>query len=131
MATKFNMTRDINGYNGFGLQFTDTAFSATLTASTDTTLTVPSNSGMGGNGISSQPLWLAVFSYDPGTSVWVAINTPASAPAGSTFGATQSELNPAARLVKGKDNLGNAADVLHFFSTGTAVNVSVIFYSLS
>jgi hypothetical protein len=131
MSTKFNMTRDINGYNGFGLQFSDTNFSVTLTTDTDTSLTVPSNSGMGGNGISSQPLWLAVFNYDPGASVWVAINTAASAPVGATFAATASTLNPAARLVKGKDSLGNAADVIHVLSTGTGVNVSVSFYSLS
>jgi hypothetical protein len=124
MPTKFNMTRDINGYNGFGLQFTDTSYSATLAASTDTSVTVPSTTGMGGFGISASSLWLAVFSFDPGTSVWVALNTAAAAPAGASFATTSSELNPAARLVKG-------GDVIHFFSTGTAVNVNVAFWSIS
>jgi hypothetical protein len=134
MATKFNMTRDINGYNGFGLQFTDTAYSCTLTTGTDTTLLVPSASGLGGNGMSSSSLWIAVFSYDPGTSVWVSLNSVASNPAGATFAVTASELNPAARQVRGIGTIPHAtypADVLHFYTTGTGVNVSVIFYSIS
>jgi hypothetical protein len=127
MTTKFNMTRDINGYNGFGLQFTDTAYSCTLATSTDTTLTVPAAVGIGGPEIyqgTGKPYTLAVFSYDPGTAVWVADGHMASAPGGDTFAATNSELNPAARLVQG-------GDILHFFSTGTDVDVSVTFYSLA
>ena len=130
MATKFNMVRDINGYNGFGLAPTDTAYSATLTASSDTTLTVPSSAAMGGSNAQTQPVWLAIFAYDPGTSVWVAVNHTASNPAGNTFAATNSELNPAALLVYGK-SATVAADVIHCFTTGTGVNVGVRFYSLS
>lgn len=124
MATKFNMTRDINGYNGFGLQFTDTAFSATLAINTDTSLTVPSTSGMGGFGISASSLWLAIFTFTPGSSVWVALNTTAAKPVGASFAATASELNPAARLVQG-------GDVIHFFCASANVDVSVLFYSIS
>lgn len=124
MTTKFNMSRDINGYNGFGLLFTDTAYSCTLTASTDTTLTVPNAEGLGKQGYGSVAQSLAIFTFDPGTSVWVADGAVASNPAGDTFATTASELNPAARLV-------NGGDVLHFFTTGTGVNVSVSFYSVS
>ena len=124
MATKFNMVRDINGYNGFGLQFTDTAYSATLATSTNTTLTVPSNSGMGGNGFQSSSTWIAIFSFDSGSNVWVANNVAAELPSGAAFVETSSELNPKARLVKG-------GDVLNFISDGTDVNISVMFYSLS
>ncbi len=127
MTTKFNMTRDINGYNGFGLQFTDTAYSCTLTTTTDTTLTVPSAVGIGGPEIyqgTGNPYTLAVFIFDPGTSVWVADGHTAATPVGNTFAATNSELNPAARLVQG-------GDVLHFYTAGTGVNVSVLFYSLA
>lgn len=126
MATKFAMTRDINGYNGFGLQFTDTAYSATLATSTDTTLTVPDGSTMGGAGFSAdaQPVLIAIFSYTPGESVWVAINDTAEVPAGASFAATISELNPSARQVQG-------GDVLHFISDGTDVVVSVSFYWLT
>lgn len=134
MTTKFNMTRDINGYNGFGLQFTDIAYSCTLSASSDTTLTVPSVSGMGGNGMSSSSLWIAVFNFTPAAEVWVAINATAAAPAGNTFALTASEMNPAARQVRGASTLPGgtyAADVLHFFTTETGVDVSVLFYSIS
>jgi hypothetical protein len=124
MTTKFNLTRDINGFNGFGLPFTDTAYSCTLTAVTDTTLTVPNNIAIGRQGPSTVAQSIAIFSYDPGTSVWVADGATASNPAGATFAATSSELNPAARLV-------NGGDVLHFYTTETGVNVSVTFYSLS
>lgn len=123
MPTKFNMCRDINGYNGFGLQFSDTNFSATIAANADTTITVPSNSGMGGYGIQSSSTWIAIFSYTPGASVWVALNTTASVPAGATFASTQSQLNPAARLVKG-------GDIIHFISA-SAADVSVMLYSIS
>lgn len=124
MTTKFMMTQDINGFNGFGLPFTDTAYSCTLTTSTDTTLTVPNNIAIGRQGPSTVAQSIALFSYDPGSSVWVADGATAAAPAGATFVATSSELNPAARLV-------NGGDVLHFFTTGTGVNVSVSFYSLN
>lgn len=126
MTTKFNMSRDINGYNGFGLTFTDTAYSATLAAATDTSLTVPSAVGLGKQGYSTNAAgqMLAVFSIDPGASVWVANNIAASNPAGASFVATVSELNPAARLV-------NGGDVLHFYSVAANANVSVSFYSVT
>jgi len=118
------MNRDINGYNAFGLTFTDTAYSVTLTASTATALTIPSGASMGGVPNTNKSLWLAIFSYTPGAEVWVADNTTAAVPAGATFAATLSEMNPAARLVQG-------ADVLSFITAGTGNSVSVILYSLS
>ena len=122
MSTKFNMIRDINGFNGFGLIFTDTAYSATLTTATNTTLTVPANMGMGGNGISTISQWIAIFSFTPGSSVWVSDSAAVAAvPVGASFAATNSELNPSARLVKG-------GDVLNFITAGTGVDVSVMFY---
>lgn len=124
MTTKFIMTRDINGFNGFGINFTDTAYSATLTTSTNTTLTVPSTIGLGKQGPATVAQFLAIFTFDPGTSVWVANNATASNPVGASFAITTSELNPAARIV-------NGGDVLNFFTTGTNVNVSVSFYSLA
>jgi hypothetical protein len=124
MTTKFVMSRDINGYNGFGLKLTDTAYSATLLASTDTTLTVPSTIGLGQQGPATKAESIAIIVADPGTSVWVAVNTAASAPVGNTFASTSSQLNPGAIDVFG-------GDVLHLYTTGTGVNVSVRFYSLA
>lgn len=134
MATAFNMTKDIGGYNGFGLQPTDTAYSATLAVSTDTTLTIPSNSELGGpayydatvlsSSAAGHPRLLAIIVSDPGQSVWVAKNTAAAAPAGATFAATASALNPAAYEVKG-------GDVLHFLCATANVSVSVRLYWLT
>ncbi len=125
MTTKFSMTRDINGYNGFGLKFTDTAYSCTLTANADTTLTIPSISALGGsNSTTTNPQLIAIFFFDPGTTVWVANNASAAAPAGSTFAATASEANPAARQVQG-------GDVLHFLSVDIGVDVGVALYWLT
>lgn len=126
MATKFSMTRDINGYNGFGLKPTDTAYSCTLSTSTDTTLTVPSISSMGGcnTGTNSNPILLAIFFFTPGATVWVAKGTTAAVPAGSSFAATLSEANPSALEVVG-------GDVLHFITAGSSVDVGVRFYWLT
>ena len=123
MTTLFNMTRDCNGYNGFGLQPSDTNYSCTLTASTDTTLTVPLEFSIGQSYSTTTARLIAIIVSDPGDSVWVALNATASAPAGATFAATPSMLNPAAIQVKG-------GDILHFYSTGTGVDVSVRFYFL-
>ena len=47
MSTVYKLQKDIAGYNGYGLQFTDQKVSATLTVSTDTSTTVPSNGAIG------------------------------------------------------------------------------------
>lgn len=111
--TKFSLIRDINGYNGFGIGFSINKYSATLATSTDTTLTIPSYSSQ----------YLAIFSFQNGSSVWVANNATAAVPAGGSFAATTSELNPTARLV-------NAADVLHFITADSSANVGVTLYAL-
>lgn len=110
--TPFSLVRDINGYNGFGLSFSVDKYSVNLPATTDTTLTVPSRAER----------YIAIMSYEPGTTVWVANNATAATPAGATFAATDSELNPVARLVE-------AGDVLHFYAP-LAVEVGVVFYAV-
>lgn len=120
MTTPFTMTRDVNGYNGFGLEPSDTQYSATLVANTDTTLTVPSSFLIGGASSTTNARLIAIITSDPGSSVWVALNTAAAAPVGGTFATTASALNPSAYEVK-------VGDVLHFLSTVTP-SVSVRFY---
>lgn len=90
MSTKFNMTRDINGYNGFGIQPTYDIYGATLATSTVATIAVPSN----------YPNWIAIFSYSPGTNVWVSFTGTAAIPGSSSFSLVNSSLNPAARMVE-------------------------------
>ena len=110
-ATKFLMTRDIAGYNGFGVTFTLNAKSAVLVAGVAQNFTVPDE----------YPNWIAIFSFSPGASVWVDGITTAVAPTGA-FANTTSELNPAARLVK-------AGDVISFITSDiTSPAVSVLLY---
>jgi len=113
MSTKFAMTRDINGYNGFGLKFADDKYSVTLGAATEATMTVPSNAKR----------WLAVFSYESGVNIWTALNETAAVPAGGTIATTTSERNPTAREV-------GAGDVIHVITATASIDVGVTLYVL-
>jgi hypothetical protein len=90
MSTKFNMTRDLNGYNGFGIQPTYDIQGCSLAASSAQTFTVPNN----------YPNWIAIFSYTPGSNIFVDFTTTATVP-GGTVGAITTVLNPAGRALKG------------------------------
>ena len=124
MPTPFSMTRDINGYNGFGLAFSLDKYSATITTGVDTTVTVPSGGPLGsGTSTTTTHRYLAIFSYEPGSNVWVSVNATAAVPAGGTFAATTSELLPTARYV-------TSGDILHFITGDTTADVGVTFYVL-
>lgn len=124
MTLPFSLTKDINGYNGFGLQFSDTKYSATVAQSSDTTLTIGGNAAMGAVAATTHNKYIVIFSYEPGSQVWVALNETAAIPVGATFAATDSELNPSARQVQ-------TGDVIHFFTPdATGAEVSVAVYAL-
>lgn len=111
MTTKFNMTKDVAGYNGFGIMFADDGKQAVLAVGVAQSVTVPSN----------YPNWIAVFGYTPGATVWVANNVTAAAPTGAFTNST-ADLNPSARFVK-------AGDVLSFITSDTtSPQVKVSFY---
>jgi len=88
-STKFLMTRDINGYNGFGIPFSYDGFATSLAANVAQSVTVPSN----------YEYWIAIFSYTPGSNIWVDGTTTAAVP-GAAFASTTARLNPSARQVK-------------------------------
>ena len=111
MPTKFLMTRDIAGFNGFGVTFTLDARSGILAANVEQHITVPSEYSH----------YIAIFSYTPGSDIWVDGIGTAVVPTGA-FSATTSQLNPAARLVAAGDTLSFITDDL------TGPNVSVLFY---
>jgi hypothetical protein len=91
MSTKFNMTRDINGYNGFGIQPTYDIQGCSLAASAAQTFTVPDNFEN----------WIAIFSITSGATVFVDFTgATATLPTG-TVGSITTVLNPAARALKG------------------------------
>lgn len=103
--------------DGFGLTFSNIKYSATLAASTDTTLAVPG----------SAPRFKAIIKAEADGVVWVANGATAAVPAGASFAEVSSEMVPVngelAREVK-------AGDVLHFITAGTDIDVSVVFYAI-
>jgi len=102
MSTKFNMTRDVAGYNGFGIPFAEDGYSMVLAAGVAQSVTVPDN----------YPNWIAIFGYTPGATVWVNGITTAVAPTGAAS-ATTAKLNPSARYVK-------AGDIISFITSDVA-----------
>lgn len=114
MSTLLNLGRDVAGANSYTPTFCDNKFSATLAVGVERTFTVPSNF----------KVWTCVFSLQPGTVVWVARNATAAVPAGGTFAATTSELNPATRTVY-------AGDVIHLITSSATADVGVQLYAIS
>ena len=126
MSTQYNIYNYVKGINGFGLALSDTIFSATLAANTDTTVTVPGVAALGAAAANKYNKLIAVIDTLSGP-LWVAVNAVAAVPAGSTFAATTSRLvspyGPVGLYVK-------AGDVLHFLTPSTGVEMSVAFYTI-
>jgi hypothetical protein len=126
MATQYKLQKDVAGYNGFGLQFCDQKYSASLAITTDTTLTVPLNSAIG-QALNSVNKWLAVIQVEANLSVWFALNATAAVPAGAGFALTTSD------LIIGSEYYGvevKAGDVMHFLAPTAGTDILVKFYSL-
>ncbi len=112
--SKISFGRDVQGYNAYAPAFSTNSYSASMTIGSEQTITVPSNFKN----------WIAVFAYEPGSVVWVALNTTAAVPAGASLAATSSELIPSARMV-------SAGDVIHVITASTTAEVSVSLYAVS
>ena len=126
MATQYKLQKDVAGYNGFGLQFSDQKYSASLAASTDTTLTVPTNAAMG-QALDIISKWIAVIQVEANLSVWFALNAVATVPVGGTFALTASD------LIIGTEYYGvevKAGDVMHFLAPTAGTDILVKFYAL-
>lgn len=126
MTTQYKLQKDVAGYNGFGLPFCDTKFSASLAITTDTTLTVPLKGAMGAP-LNTVNKWLAVIQVEANLSVWFALNATAAVPAGSTFASTTSD------LIIGTEYYGvevKAGDVMHFYAPVAGTDIMVKFYAL-
>lgn len=106
------MVRDINGYNGFGLPMCDNKFAVTLQVGVAQSFTVPS----------SFSKWLALFTNEPGTSIWVSDDGTATIP-DTTINTSNSELNPIGRLV-------NALDEISMITSDTTAGVGVCLYAI-
>jgi hypothetical protein len=113
MSTRFQMTRDITGSNGFGLAFSDVKYAVTLASGVHQSFTVPSNFKE----------WMVIFSYEPGVRVWIA-NNAAAADSTGTLATTTSELNPVGRKVL-------AGDVIDMITPDTTAQIGVTLYVIS
>lgn len=99
MSTKLCMTRDINGYNAFGIIPSQDIYAGSLTANAEQHFVVPSNN----------EYWLAIFTYTPGANIWVSFSTTATI-ASSTLGVFTSVLNPSGRQVKAGSTISFITD---------------------
>ena len=124
MPTKLPLSANYNNLQNSDVFISDTIYSATLGASSDTTLAVPLTSDLGGSNTANVNYLVARIRHTPNKDIWFAVNATAAAPAGGSFASTTSELldnNVCEYKVK-------SGDILHFFTTASSAVVSVAFY---
>lgn len=125
MINQFIFEQDIGGNTGVYLNITDLNYNATLATSTDTSFTIPGENTKSTTG--SRYDYAALIQTTDGHDLWVALNTAAAVPAGSSFAATKSMLInsnvPKIFLVK-------YGDVLHFFTATASKSVGISLYLL-
>jgi hypothetical protein len=115
MSIELNFGRDVQGYNAYAPRTSGDKWSATITNGSETHITIPSNF----------PIWIAVFSFQPGTNVWVDLTgATASVPAGATLASTTAELNPASRTVF-------AGGKISLITDNTSADVGISLYAVS
>jgi len=96
MSTPLSFGRDVQGYNAYAPMPCTNTSSVTLAAATAANVTVPSNF----------PVWIASFNYSSAAKVYVDFSgATAAVPAGATFAATTSTLNPGQRTVLAGSNI--------------------------
>lgn len=112
--TTLNFGRDAQGFNAFAPMPSALKQSVTLTTGVAASYTVPSEFKN----------YIVVFSTQPGTTVWVDFSgATAAVPAGGTFAATTSELNPGSRLIAG----GSSISVI---SNNATADVGISLYAV-
>jgi hypothetical protein len=119
MSTKLNLYTDIGGRAVYAPAPSTNIFTATLVNGSAQTITLPA----------SKKIWTVSFSYQPGSSVWVDFSgATAASPAGSTFAASTSELNPGARTLYTFKNDGITQNTISLLTTNATTGVSVALY---
>jgi hypothetical protein len=124
MTTKLSFGRDVQGYNAYSPPPSTNLYNATLASGGNATVTLPTNVAN----------WIVAFSFQPGADIWVAYNGNAAAPVGATFAATNSELNPGARLLPSTNVTvsGSSATTINLLNNGTnAADIGIMLYANS
>ena len=111
MSTIFNMVRDVSGAVSYLLPNSVNKYNTTLAANVEQNVTLPSNYNE----------WEVIFSYEPGSSVWICLNDTATLP-GLSIASTSSELNPVG--IKAK-----AGDKLSFITADTSAVIGFKLYA--
>jgi hypothetical protein len=126
MTTQYKLQKDVAGYNGFGLQFSDLKYTASLAITTDTTLNVPLSGSIGAP-LDTKNKFLAIVQVEANLSVWFALNAVAAVPAGATFALSSSDL-----IIGGEYYAVEvkAGDVMHFLAPTAGTDICVKFYAL-
>lgn len=121
MSTVLNFGRDAQGMNAFAPKFPTDIFTATLTNGSAQSVTVPQN----------HAVWIMSISVQPGGEVWVREAGTAAVPAGGTFAAATSELNPGPRMVNALKADGITPNTIGCITSNTTCDVEISFYAIS
>lgn len=112
---QLNFGRDVQGFNAFAPMLSDILYSGTIGSGIHQEIIVPS----------TNKNWIAIFSYQFGSDIWVAINNVASNPSGSTFSLTNSFLTPAQLKVEAGDSISC------FNNNSSGQDVGIALYAIS
>jgi hypothetical protein len=125
MSTLYNITTPRQSdNNGFGLQTAVLKYDCTLTSGGgEKTLTIPDKNAEGISTTSPTNNYVAIYKVESGKNVWVANGATATATAGASFAATDSEL-----IVSGDGRYVRGGDVLHFITADATATINVLLY---
>jgi len=116
MATAFNLIRDNTGSVSFLRRVPEEIYGVKLSQSTEKHMTAPRKD--------SVKKWVVLFSYEPGDSVWVAINKTAAAPT-ANLAIVPGEINPVGYVISPDDEISLLT------AENDGVEVSIAFYDAS
>ena len=115
MSTFLNFGRDTQGYNAFSPETAKDKWGVNLATGVETNIIVPSN----------HKVWIAAFSYQPGSSVWVDLTgATAIVPSSGTLTPTTAELLPASRTIL-------AGSKISMITSDAAAQVGISLYANS
>lgn len=118
ISTELNFGRDVQGFNAYAPQFPTDVYTATLAASTATSVTVPSN----------KPSWIMYVRVQPNGWCWCSRAGTAQVPADGTLAARASEIVDGTIEFK---RTVYAGDVISFITPNTTCDLEVAFFAAS